>query len=64
MTRVLLWTAAVLLGLAPLGLGVGVGLAVANLGVGIAAGSLGYGVAAAFALTADLVPDPEREVTR
>lgn len=66
MLRCLLVVAAVLLGLAPAGVGAGVWLAVAP-GWGVLAGSVAYGVVAAWVLSADLlptVPDSQREVVR
>lgn len=65
MTRALLIVAAVLLGLAPCGVCVGVWLAISP-GWGICAGSVGYGAVGLWLFTADLLPDPAppREVQR
>lgn len=48
---------------APVGVGVGLWLA-AGVGVGVAAGSALYGALAVGALFADVLPDPQPEVTR
>lgn len=62
--RCLLVASAVLLGLAPVGVCVGVWLAAAP-GWGICAGSVGYAALSVYVLSADLLPDPApREVSR
>lgn len=57
MMRSLLWAAALLLALAPVGVAAGLWWTLSP-GWGVAAGSVAYGALALWVLTADLLPDP------